>query len=187
MSSAASAQPPGQPQSKASPIAQLTGPQAPQANDEIVAKPIQASNPRVKAIRGAKEANSNDSASVHSTVALIQRVLAPQRHTAIETQFDRSAIEDVLPPLTSSNEVDLELYAILAIIVKDFVNTWYTKITPDHGFVEEIVQIFAHCSRALEQRLRGIDSAALLLDEIPLLVQTHVESEEIGRIQNDPC
>ena len=77
--------------------------------------------------------------------------------------------------------MDVELYAIVAIIVKDFVNTWYTKITTDHGFVEEIIQIIAHCSRALEQRLRKVDVVALLLDEIPLLVKEHVERKGQGK------
>lgn len=86
------------------------------------------------------------------------------------------ALEDLLPPLTSSNEVDLQLYAIISVIIKDFVQTWYTKITPDHEFVDEVIQIIAHCTRGLEQRLRRVDLEALLLDEIPALLHAHIES-----------
>lgn len=84
-------------------------------------------------------------------------------------------IEELLPPLTSSNEVDLQLYAIIAVVLKEFVYTWYTKITPDHVFVDEVIQIIAHCTRALEQRLRKVDLEALLLDEIPDLLDSHVK------------
>lgn len=152
----------------------MTVPAAAQSDDEVPAKPVEP--PRPRSVRPVKEPNSTDASLLPSTLSLIQRVLTPDRNAVTHT--DPSAIEDILPPLTSSNDVDIELYAILAIIVKDFVNTWYSKITPDHGFVEEIVQIVAHCSRALEQRLRKVDTAALLLDEVPLLVQAHVEGKE---------
>ena len=83
-------------------------------------------------------------------------------------------IEDVLPPLTSSNAIDLQLYAIISVIIKEFVQTWYSKITPDHVFMNEVIQIIAHCTRALEQRVRKVDLEALLLDEIPGLVEAHL-------------
>jgi hypothetical protein len=83
-------------------------------------------------------------------------------------------IEEVLPPLTSSNAVDLQLYAIISVIIKEFVQTWYSKITPDQVFVNEVIQIIAHCTRALEQRLRNLDLEALVLDEIPQLVEDHL-------------
>jgi len=70
--------------------------------------------------------------------------------------------------------VDLQLYAIIAIIVKELVYSWYGKITPDQGFVEEVVKIIAHCTRALEGRLRTVDLEGLVFDEIPELVESHV-------------
>lgn len=76
--------------------------------------------------------------------------------------------------MTSSNDFDLQLYAIVAIIVKDLVHSWYGKITTDQSFVEEVVTIVAHCTRALESRLRQIDLESLILDEIPVLVETHI-------------
>ncbi len=86
-------------------------------------------------------------------------------------------IDGVLPPLTSSNEVDVQLYAIVAIVIKEFVNSWYSKITPDRAFVDEVIQLIAHCSRAVEQRIRQIDIAELVLDELPALVERHVTGE----------
>lgn len=55
--------------------------------------------------------------------------------------------------------------------------SWYAKITPDRAFVDEILQLIAHCTRALEQRLRRVDIAELLLDEIPGLVEAHIVCE----------
>ena len=104
-----------------------------------------------------------------ATAALIRRVLcSPQSHA------DTRPVNELLPPLTSSNDVDLQLYAIIAIVVKDLVYSWYGKITPDQGFVEEVVRIVAHCTRALESRLRTVDLESLILDEIPELVEGHI-------------
>ncbi|KAK5072129.1 hypothetical protein LTR64_004093 [Lithohypha guttulata] len=168
--------PPGQPQSKAAPTAQLVTSQAAVNNEADAAKPVQSDNARAKMSRMGRDTSSTDPTSRQTTLALIQRVLVPNKSGLTDTTINVTAIEDILPPLTSSNDVDLELYAILAIIVKDFVNTWYTKITPDHDFVEEIIQIFAHCSRALEQRLRQIDRTTLFMDEVPLLIQHHLDA-----------
>lgn len=167
---------PGQPQSKAAPTAHLTVPENIQSDDEAPTKPVE--DLRKRPARPVKEPFSSDAAALPATLNLIQRILAPDKPIPNESVIDAGAIEDILPPLTSSNEVDVELYAILAIIVKDFVNTWYTKITPDHAFIGEVIQIVAHCSRALEQRLRKVDIPTLCLDEIPLLLQSHINSTD---------
>jgi len=71
--------------------------------------------------------------------------------------------------------VDLQLYALIAIIIREFVQTWYSKITPDQVFVEEVVKIIAHLTRALEQRLRKVDLESLLFDELPELLEIHLQ------------
>lgn len=126
-----------------------------------------------------KEANDtgSDTTSDKATAAFIRRVLCS--HDVLLGNGERGRntprkIEEVLPPLTSSNEVDLQLYGIFSVIIKEFVQTWYSRITPDHVFVNEVIQIIAHCTRALEQRLRNIDLEALLLDEIPGLLEGHL-------------
>ena len=88
-------------------------------------------------------------------------------------------LHEVLPPLTSSNDVDLQLYAIIAIVMKDVVQSWYSKITTDQIFVEEVVAIVAHCTRAIEGRLRSVNTQALILDEIPKIVECHCTGEEV--------
>jgi len=119
----------------------------------------------------------SDFTSDQATAAFIRRTLCSHNVLLGNGERGRSTprpIEEVLPPLTSSNEVDLQLYAIISVIIKDFVQTWYSKITPDHVFVNEVIQVIAHCTRALEQRLRKVDLEALLLDEIPELLEAHL-------------
>lgn len=106
-----------------------------------------------------------------ATSALIRRVLCSHAHDKDQP------INELLPPLTSSNDVDLQLYAIIAVVVKDLVQSWYGKITPDQTFVDEVVKIIAHCTRALESRLRTVDLEGLILDEIPALAERHVRGQ----------
>ncbi len=106
-----------------------------------------------------------------ATAALIGRVLCPQSHG------QHRPINELLPPLTSSNDVDLQLYAIIAVVVKDLVQSWYGKITPDQSFVEEVVRIVAHCTTQLESRLRTVDLEALVFDEIPEIVESHINGQ----------
>lgn len=37
------------------------------------------------------------------------------------------------------------------------------------------MNVIAHCTRALEQRLRNVDLESLLLDELPELLEVHVQ------------
>lgn len=121
-----------------------------------------------------------DFLSDKTTAALIRRVLCPQ----VSLDRGRGApapIEELLPPLTSRNDVDLQLYALISIILRESVQNWYGKITADETFVAEIVQIIAHVTRALEQRLRKIDLESLLLDELPDLLDAHVRGRSYSR------
>ncbi|KAI1150163.1 PXA domain-containing protein [Nemania diffusa] len=118
-----------------------------------------------------------------ATTALIRRTLCA-RHVADRGKSSPAPVQDLLPPLTSRNDVDLQLYALISIILRDFVQNWYNKITPDETFVAEIVQVIAHCTRALEQRLRNVDLESLLFDELPELLATHVRAYRIAASPN---
>ena len=85
--------------------------------------------------------------------------------------------EQVLPPLTSNAEVDVQLYAIISVILSQFVQTWYNKITSDATFVEEVINVISHCTLEVEQRLKNVDLETLLLDELPSLLNDHIEGE----------
>ncbi|KAL3495427.1 PXA domain-containing protein [Aspergillus germanicus] len=124
----------------------------------------------------------SNSTSDKATAALIRRVLCPQSgsYGAATT----SAPEELLPPLTSSNDVDRQLYALIAIIIKEFVLSWYSKITADQSFINEVLQVIAHCTRALEQRLREVNVAQLVLDELPALLEAHIISYRLAKEQS---
>ncbi|KAG5748031.1 hypothetical protein H9Q70_009310 [Fusarium xylarioides] len=123
--------------------------------------------------------NATDPLSDRATSLLIRRTLcSPQ--LGEKSRDSQVPIDELLPPLTSRNDVDLQLYALLAIVMREFVQSWYSKITTDEHFVSEILHIIAHCSRALEQRFRKVDLESLVLDEIPDLLDKHITSYHIS-------
>ncbi|KAJ6036548.1 hypothetical protein N7540_000827 [Penicillium herquei] len=145
-------------------------------------QPLQRPASRLRTQRTTHREDVSDGTSERATSALIRRVLCPQ--TSSHGASSPQPLGELLPPLTSSNDVDRQLYAILAIIFKEFVYSWYSKITPDQALVNEILHVVAHCTRALEQRIRDIDAAQLLLDEIPALVEAHIISYRLSKQQS---
>ena len=155
------------------PAIQVSAPSAHSAAaQQPQAHPTSAPTPPVPATRRPAR-GSLDYLSDRATAAFVRRTLCPQ-HNGDKARGAAAPIEELLPPLTSRNDVDLQLYALLAVVLREFVQAWYGKITPDEGFVAEIVQIVAHCTRALEQRLRKVDLESLLFDEIPDLLDRHI-------------
>ena len=126
-----------------------------------------------------KQANKDE-----ETVKYVKRILCdlPAQPAAPKGTPTSDVDSKLLPPLTSSNEVDLQVYAMIAVILNQFVQSWYNRLTPDHDFVAEIVQIIAHCTRGLEQRLRQVDLELLLLDELPELLVAHIDGIRIGSL-----
>ncbi|SPO01113.1 related to MSS51 protein [Cephalotrichum gorgonifer] len=130
--------------------------------------------------RPGRNRSAPDYLSDKATAAFIRRVLCPQQ-TGDKARSAPAPIDELLPPLTSRNDVDLQLYAFIAVILREFVQAWYNKITPDETFVAEVVQIIAHCTRTLEQRLRKVDLESLLFDEIPDLLDRHISARRASR------
>jgi hypothetical protein len=136
---------------------------------------INTNKPRHTRSKSSKKLDSIN--SDEATVAFIKRTLCPHQLTDPEGSRARNIskpLSELLPPLTSSDQVDLQLYALISIIIKDFVQAWYSKITPDQEFTDQVVHIIAHCTRDLEQRIAAVDLEALVFDEIPELVDVHV-------------
>ncbi|KAF4631800.1 hypothetical protein G7Y89_g6335 [Cudoniella acicularis] len=153
------------------------------SNSAATSKDI-ASGPQTPVSRPGNRPSTVDPVSDRSTLFLIRRTLCS--HLVDKGRSTPLPIENILPPLTSSNGVDLQLYAFIAIIIREFVHTWYTKITPDPMFVEEVVKIIAHCTRALEQRIRNVDLQSVLFDELPDLLDVHLKVHRTAHYKLHP-
>lgn len=130
----------------------------------------------------AKQSNVPDEV----TMNYIKRVLCKKTPSTTQAdssdEVDHKPLEELLPPLTSSNEIDVQLYALIAVVLNLFVQTWYNKITPDQDFVANVVQVIAHCTRGLEQRLRDVDLEDLLLEELPAILSEHIDGQSAATV-----
>jgi hypothetical protein len=131
---------------------------------------------------GKQQHDSSPKPTDEATVSYIKRTLC-KKHSApgipadSSDELDHKSLEELLPPLTSSNEIDVQLYALIAVVLNLFVQSWYNRITPDQDFVANVVQIIAHCTRGLEQRLRKIDLECLALEELPIIITQHIDGQ----------
>ncbi|KAF4989976.1 hypothetical protein FGRMN_8750 [Fusarium graminum] len=164
-----------------SPVAPAVPPARPPAPRKAVAfdTELPSSAAAVSPSRRPIRPNTADPLSDRATSLLIRRTLCASQ-PGDKSRDAQVPIDELLPPLTSRNDVDIQLYAILAIVLREFVQSWYNKITTDEHFIAEILHIIAHCSRALEQRFRKVDLESLVLDEIPDLLDKHITSYRIS-------
>lgn len=133
-------------------------------------------SPTTNVTRSAQVPGSFDSGE---TASFVRKVLCPGKSKdASKDGGSPTSLDQLLPPLTSSNDVDLQLYAFIAVIINDNVTPWYSRTTTDSAFIEEIVHIIAHCTRGLEERLRKTDLIHLLFDEVASLLIAHIQSKK---------
>lgn len=83
-----------------------------------------------------------------------------------------------LPPLflspTCPRELHDEVYDLIALALRAFVNTWWAKLTRyDREFLPQITSIVTHVVRSLEQRLLDADLSLLVFSDIPALITQH--------------
>ncbi|GFP52230.1 protein MSS51, mitochondrial [Trichoderma asperellum] len=147
------------------PLAPARAPTTPRSKHVTSSPPPEAGAGAAVADRRSNRPGPVDPLSDRATLSLIRRTLCPQQ-LGDKGRDAQLPIEELLPPLTSRNDVDLQLYAFLAIIMREFVQSWYSKITTDETFVPEILHIIAHCTTALEQRVALLYTLDLPLTDV---------------------
>lgn len=96
--------------------------------------------------------------------------------------------EHRLPPLTSSNNIDVKLYALFSLLLHNFVFGWYTNsldLGSREEFTNELIFIFAHLCRNFQERINNStdDFVKLLIMDLPYLFTEHFENlEEVSCI-----
>nr|VWP00602.1 MARTX [Ganoderma boninense] len=100
-------------------------------------------------------------------VTLAKRILFPTLHPDAD-----------LPPLllspSAALELNHELYDFIALALRAFVNTWWTKLTRyDKEFLPHITRILTVVIRNLESRLLAADLSPLIFRDLPTLLTQH--------------
>lgn len=145
--------------------------------------PITSSSPRLQSSPLFQGSRSSDQSIVQedkekkdqaATEHLIRQIFLPRESHQLDWR-------DRLPTLTSSDEVNIEIYALFGLICRQFVQTWYYKIVDDPAFIYDISSVLAHVVRQLEERVGQIDMYGFLLDELPMILDVHIQDIRMVR------
>ncbi|KAL5354573.1 hypothetical protein ACLOAV_000662 [Pseudogymnoascus australis] len=108
-------------------------PQPPSSSTTSI-KPTRATPPPAPRAPQPTQAQLLAALSPAATSALIRRTLHP-------TASKDTPLTSLLKPLTGDVDVDFEIYALLAVVLREFVVKWYGGITGDGRFVGEIGEL----------------------------------------------
>ncbi|OWB54879.1 hypothetical protein B5S28_g739 [[Candida] boidinii] len=108
-------------------------------------------------------------------------------YSSLSPKISASKTFEQLPALTSSTNVDMELYAFIGLLLQQFVFSWYSRISFDYKgeFSNELIGVVAHMTRNIQQRIRAVDWGVLLFDKYPVIFMRHMNAirlakEEVG-------
>jgi len=111
--------------------------------------------------------SSKLTASGHPTASLTKRLL-----------FSHLALSEPTPPLLHSSStypaLDAELYDLIALALRAYVNPWWTKITRyDKQLLVELMRILSSALHTLEAKALAADLSTLAYHDLPTLLAQH--------------
>ncbi|ODQ64977.1 hypothetical protein NADFUDRAFT_51576 [Nadsonia fulvescens var. elongata DSM 6958] len=112
-----------------------------------------------------------DNASVEH---LIRKILIPNMGSLM-------LLFDALPQPTAYPDVNLQWYALVSLVVREFIKSWYSKISNDKDFVDEVINILVKITRQVESRLCDVDFETFLLDTLPAVLDAHVADYRLAK------
>ncbi|KAJ2335960.1 hypothetical protein GGI00_001087, partial [Coemansia sp. RSA 2681] len=77
--------------------------------------------------------------------------------------------------VTTSTKVNQSVSRLVSLIMRDFVQEWYEKVTDDREFLGEISMQLMLVVNEMEKRCRQIDWVQFILFEVPDIVHLHIK------------
>ncbi|KAJ2515705.1 hypothetical protein H4217_005014 [Coemansia sp. RSA 1939] len=82
------------------------------------------------------------------------------------------------PFIGCSAKVDASVSRLVSLVLRDFVQDWYEKITDDTEFAADVSAQIALVTRELERRCRAVDWVRFVLFELPEIIHLHVRDAQ---------
>jgi len=110
----------------------------------------------------------------HPTVSLTKRLLFPHLPSSSPTPL-------LLQTSSTYPGLDAELYDLIALALRAYINPWWTKITRyDKQLLVELTRILSSVLRALEARALAADLSPLVYHDLPTLLAQHCADYRIA-------
>ncbi|KAJ2909539.1 hypothetical protein GGI21_001782 [Coemansia aciculifera] len=77
--------------------------------------------------------------------------------------------------VTTSTKVNQSVSRLISLVMRDFVQEWYEKVTDDREFLDEVLAQLVLVVNEVEKRCRQIDWVQFILFEAPDIVHLHVK------------
>lgn len=101
----------------------------------------------------------------------------PGKDEASDLIFSVFGSRDALE-ISQDRNVDLQVTALVAAITKQSIQSWYGLITDDQEFVEAVRSMIQAMLQQVYRRSQTMDIRALVLDEIPALIDDHLQGKQ---------
>ncbi|KAJ2396357.1 hypothetical protein GGI23_003949 [Coemansia sp. RSA 2559] len=82
------------------------------------------------------------------------------------------------PFVTASVHVNASVSRLVSLILRDFVEEWYAKVTDDKEFLGEVSAQVLQLTNELERRCRRVDWVRFVLFELPEIIHLHVRDSQ---------
>ena len=124
-------------------------------------------SPTVTTAQTAPSITSSSAAQGHSAASLTKRLLFPHLAPSLP-----------IPPLLQTSSVcpalDTELYDLIALALRAYINPWWTRISRyDKQLLVEITRTLSSVLRVLETRVLAADLSPLIYHRLPVLLTQH--------------
>ncbi|KAJ2477926.1 hypothetical protein EV174_004467 [Coemansia sp. RSA 2320] len=77
--------------------------------------------------------------------------------------------------VTTSARVNQSIARLVSLVLRDFVQEWYEKVTDDREFLNEVTVQIMLVVNELEKRCRQVDWVQFILFELPDIIHLHVK------------
>ncbi|KAL3994350.1 PXA domain family protein [Acanthocheilonema viteae] len=96
-----------------------------------------------------------------------------ERYVANRGRFSENACYEQKQSMTNSAAIDAILEQMLSYVIRDFVDSWYSNLTPDHHFKESLKRSARRTIAAFSQCVQKVDFVPLLTQHIVDDIASH--------------
>uniref|UniRef100_A0A915Q5M2 Sorting nexin-13 n=1 Tax=Setaria digitata TaxID=48799 RepID=A0A915Q5M2_9BILA len=125
------------------------------------------------AVSCGREVSDKDLSELSEITRKFRFLAGQQRYLATHGRFSANACYEQEQPMTNSFIIDDLLEQMLSFVIRDFVDSWYAGLSPDHLFKESLKRSARRTIAAFSQCVQKVDFVPLLTQHIVDDIASH--------------